>query len=136
MPPGAFTSAGHQRHRLVEDRSCRSTGCSLMLRINWNVQPVSSYGRRVLRRVVLHREVHVGQRAERLVAADDVVAGLDVDVAGLERARRARCTSRPWRRSSLTASAASALRRCVAGITHAYVGPFLPLSTARLFFSQ
>ena len=28
------------------------------------------------------------------------------------------------------------LRRCVAGITHAYVGPFFPLSTDRLFFSQ
>ena len=56
----------------------------------WNVQPVSSYGRRVLRRVVLDREVHVGERAERLIAANDVVAGLDVDAARLERRRRAR----------------------------------------------
>jgi hypothetical protein len=36
----------------------------------------------------------------------------------------------------VTASAASALRRCVAGITHAAIGPFLPLSTERLFLSQ
>jgi K+-transporting ATPase ATPase B chain len=32
--------------------------------------------------------------------------------------------------------AASLLRRCVAGITHPYVGPVFPLSTARLLFSQ
>ena len=42
-------------------------------------------GPRVLRRVVLDREIHVGQRPERLVAADDVVAGGHGGVARLER---------------------------------------------------
>ena len=48
---------------------------------------------RIGRRVVLHREVHVGDRAIRLVAADDVVARLDFHGAGLER-RAARCGTR------------------------------------------
>ena len=69
-------------------RSCRSIGLITRLRMYWNVQPVSSYGRGLRRRVVLHREVHVGDRPIRLVAADDVVARLDVDAAGLERGRR------------------------------------------------
>ena len=41
-------------------------------------------GTRVGGRVVLNAEVHVGERAVRLVGADDVIAGGHVDGAGFE----------------------------------------------------
>jgi hypothetical protein len=44
--------------------------------------------------------------------------------------------SAPCFLSSLTMSAALYFARCEAGTTQPYTGPFLPLSTARLFFSQ
>ena len=111
------------------------TGLTPTLRISWNVQPVSSYGDGLAGAIVLQREVHVGERAIRLVAADDVVARLHLDVARLERARRG---------VELEALAPQLVHRfgrvglaCwSAGMTQPYVGPFLPFSTARLFLSQ
>ena len=44
--------------------------------------------------------------------------------------------STPWAIMSFTSVAASALRRCAAGITQPYTGPSFPLLTARLFLIQ
>ena len=41
-------------------------------------------GARIGRRIILHAEVHVGERAIGLIGADDIVARGDVDGAGLE----------------------------------------------------
>ena len=56
-----------------------------MSRIIWNVQPVSSYGLRILRRVILHGEIHIRDGAERLIAADDVIARLHGNISSGER---------------------------------------------------
>ena len=79
----------------------------------WNVQPVSSYGRGLAGAKLCTEKYMSAKRAIRLIAADDVVAGLDVEAAA-----SGPCAPRvPGARSSLTACAASALRYCVAGIT-------------------
>ncbi len=81
---GGLHRAGDARHRLREDALVakrRDLDVAHVLERPAGVV----VGARVLRRVVLHREVHLGERAERLIAADDVIAGRDVDVAGLER---------------------------------------------------
>ena len=89
MPPGALTSAVSMRHGLIENRLCRVTGVSFTLRMYCMVQPVSSYGAGIGGGIILHAEVHVGERAVGLVGANDVIARGDVDGAGFERRVRA-----------------------------------------------
>ena len=60
----------------------------------------------------------------------DVVADIKVN------APAARWISRPWRISSLMASAVSALRRWLAGMCQAWIGPFLPFATAKKLIEQ
>ena len=84
MPARRLRVGRQQRHLLIEDALLRHRQDLEVAHVLERPAGVV-VRRRILRRVVLDREVHVGQRAERLIAADDVVAGLDVDAAGLER---------------------------------------------------
>ena len=139
-PAGAFDAArrpdvvGDERHLLIEQRLVghrNDPDVAHQLKRPAGVV----VRRRILRRVVLNREVHLGQRPERLIAAHDVVAGADLDGARPERRRGARDLEAlpPQIVDGDGGVRLAPLRRGNHPAVHRALPPF---STARLFFSQ
>ena len=134
-PPARLGVGGEQGHGLFEDGL---VGDRVQLHVAHVLHGPAGVvvGARIGDGIVLHAEVHVDQGAIGLVGADDVIAGGHVDVAGLEGGVG---------RVDFDALAAQFVDH-VGGIGLAALrrresprrksGPFLPLSMARLFFSQ
>ena len=81
---GAFTSAeiiviGFSKHRFVGD------GHQLHVAHVLHGPACVVVRSRIRDRIVLHAEVHVGQRVIRLIGADDVIAFGNIEPAGFER---------------------------------------------------